>query len=76
MNIYPLQHTILSALGDRWTKVAMVIARVASATGEDSNVVFGNHISHHISALVRDGRLEARGDVTNWRSSEVRRPGD
>jgi hypothetical protein len=31
-------------------------------------------IARRIEALVRDGRLVAQGDITNWRHSEVRLP--
>ncbi len=31
-------------------------------------------VANRIDALIRDGRLEARGNTKEWRTSEVRRP--
>lgn len=68
--------TILSVVGGRWEKVAMVIATVANAM--ESDLPDGDDgcrlVARHIETLIRDGRLLAQGDVTNWRFSEVRRP--
>ena len=75
MNTSRLDEAILFAVGDRWTKVAMVIAKVANAMGGD--LATGDEgcevISEHIQVLVRGGHLEARGNTENWRFSEVRR---
>ena len=67
---------ILSLVGTRWRKVAMVIANVAGAMGTD--LPQGDEgcevVAQHIEGLVSDGRLMAQGDTKNWRSSEVRQP--
>jgi hypothetical protein len=70
-----IDEIILSAVGARWTKVAMLIAKVAPSlngglpyTDEDCQI-----ISKRIEGLVRRGRLEAQGDIKLWRFSEVRR---
>jgi len=74
MNTSQIDSIILSAVGEHWTKVVMVIARVVDAmsrelpSGDESYEV----ISRRIEALVRHGRLAARGDTKNWRFSEVR----
>jgi len=74
MNTSQIDSVILSAVGEHWTKVAMVIARVIDAMshglppGNESYEV----ISRRIEALIHDGRLEAQGDTKNWRFSEVR----
>jgi hypothetical protein len=71
-----LDEVILATVGPHWTKVAMVIARASEAQssmvpGDDDDLkAFGQRIE----ALVASGALEARGDVTNWRHSEVRKP--
>jgi len=66
---------ILSAVGERWTKVAMVIANVEAMHSDlqlrDDDCEI---ISRRIEALVHDGRLAARGNIENWRFSEVRLP--
>ena len=74
MDTSQIDSVILSAVGEHWTKVAMVIARVIDAMshglppGDESYEV----ISRRIEALVHDGRLVAQGDTKNWRFSEVR----
>lgn len=73
-----IDEAILAAVGDRWTKVAMVIARTARAVhGELPNDdQCYDEISQHIEALVADGRLAARGNIRDWRHSEVLRVGE
>jgi hypothetical protein len=74
MNTSQIDSVILSAVGEHWTKVAMVIARVVRAMshglppGDEGYEV----ISRRIEALVDNGRLVAQGDTKNWRFSEVR----
>ena len=66
---------ILLAVGERWTKVAKVILRVADDIGQDlsSGDEGYNEIAAEIAALVRAGRLISRGNIENWRFSELRR---
>jgi hypothetical protein len=75
MNASRIESAILLAVGDRWMKVAMVIAKVTDAMGSD--VPSGDEayelITEHIQGLVRGGQLEAQGNTKNWRFSEVRR---
>ena len=75
MNTSRIEDAILFAVGDHWTKVAMVIAKVAVAMGGDlpSGEEGCEAISEHIEVLICAGRLEAQGNTKNWRSSEVRR---
>jgi hypothetical protein len=77
MNIAGVDEAILSAAGERWTKVAMVIARVERSIGSDfpSSEEAHKIIFEHIEGLVRGGRLVAQGDIRLWRFSEVRRSG-
>jgi hypothetical protein len=62
---------ILSFARPRWLKVARVIGDVWAkwGLGADEHV-----IGDRIQALVADGRLEAQGDLSKWRFSEVRLP--
>ncbi|MDP9337548.1 MAG: hypothetical protein M3P45_01630 [Acidobacteriota bacterium] len=71
-----IRDAILFAVGERWTKVAKVILRVADAIGRDlpSGDEGYNAIAGEIAALVRAGRLISRGNIENWRFSELRRP--
>ena len=75
MNTSRIEEVILSAVGDRWTKVAMVIGRVADAMGTELPTGDEGYeqVSNHIEVLVRAGHLEAQRDTKNWRFSEVRR---
>jgi len=75
METTQIEGAILIAARDRWTKVAMVIAKVAKSTGSDLPTGHAGYevISEHIEGLIRAGRLEAQGDTKNWRFSEVRR---
>jgi hypothetical protein len=74
MNNVAIDSIILSAVGEHWTKVAMVIVRVADAMSHTLPTGDGDYevISRRIEALVHDGRLVAQGDTKNWRFSEVR----
>jgi hypothetical protein len=71
MNTSRIEDVILFAVGDRWTKVAMVIAKVAHAMGRDlpSGDEGCELISERIEFLIRSGRLEAQGNTKNWRFS-------
>ncbi len=67
---------ILAAVDASWRKVAMIVAKAAERLardlpGEDDTY---DLIARRIEVLVRDGRLVARGDLKEWRHSEVRRP--
>jgi hypothetical protein len=75
MAISQIDEVVCSCVGERWTKVAMVIARVADAMGDDlpSGEKGLELIAERIEVLVRDGRLSSQGNIKNWRFSEVRR---
>ena len=75
MDTSQIEEAILFAARDRWTKVAMVIGKVAKSMGSDLPTGHAGDevISEHIESLIRAGRLEAKGDTKNWRFSEVRR---
>ena len=58
MNTSEIDSAILRAVGERWTKIAMVIARVVDAVRHDLPEHEGYEIiSRRIEALVHDGRL-------------------
>lgn len=64
---------ILSETGERWLKVARIIGRVSD------RVAGGPHfdeVAARIRTLVDEGKLEAKGDLSRWRFSEVRLPSD
>jgi Protein of unknown function len=75
MSTSRIDDAILSVVGERWKKVAMVIAKVSRAMSAELPIGNEGHemIADRIEVLVRAGRLEAQGNTKNWRFSEVRR---
>ena len=75
MDTSRIEEAILSAVWERWKKVAMVIANVSEDLGPELPTGDERYdvISDRIEVLVREGRLEAQGNTRNWRFSEVRR---
>jgi hypothetical protein len=61
---------ILSLTSDRWQKVARIVALASdrAAEGEDFEMIAGR-----ICVLVEEGKLQAKGDLSRWRHSEIRR---
>ena len=76
MNDSDIDDAVLAVAKTSWGKVAMLIVKVADKLGSKfSGTDEGYHlVASRIDALVRDGRLHARGDTREWRFSEVRRP--
>jgi hypothetical protein len=62
-----LDALILSFASERRLKVARIIGQVSERTGEETQL---NTIAARIRALVDEGKLEAKGDVSRWRNSE------
>jgi hypothetical protein len=65
---------ILSFAQVQWRKVAMIMGKVADACSPDGGEADLHHIAERICALVEDGQLEAQGNLSMWRHSEVRLP--
>jgi hypothetical protein len=65
---------ILSFAQVQWRKVAMIIAKVVDASGRPGDDAEFHDVAERVRALVEDGRLEAQGDLSKWRHSEVRLP--
>ena len=66
-----LDELILSNCKEHWQKVAMIIARTASASASESDCA---RVGGRIEQLVVEGRLEGQGNLKEWRHSEVRLP--
>jgi hypothetical protein len=64
-----LDTLIFTCASERWQKVARVIAQVADRAPAGINF---DTIAARIKALVGDGKLEAKGDLSRWGHSEVR----
>jgi hypothetical protein len=75
MEFTQIDETIFASVNRSWTKVALLIARVAALSKhslpEDEGIAH-TLIEQRIAALIAEHRLELRGDLRNWRSSEVR----
>jgi len=69
---------ILSVVGTRWVKVAMVIAKTADAVRVDPSADDETYemIFRHIEVLVQKGKLVAQGNIKNGRFSEICRPSE
>jgi hypothetical protein len=68
-----IDETILALSAPKFLKVAMVIVRTSKVLGEDSDE-FYERIAGRIRWLSANGKLEAVGDLSHWRNSEVRLP--
>ena len=64
-----LDSLILSSVSDRWQKVAKIIAVVSERQSDAANI---GAIENRIRALVENGKLETKGDLSQWRFSEIR----
>jgi hypothetical protein len=62
---------IFSETRERWLKVARIIGRVSDRVPNGPHF---EQIAARIQGLVNEGKLEAKGDVTQWLFSEVRLP--
>lgn len=66
-----IDDALLTAIGGRWRKVAMVIVKAADHLGWKSDEEL-DRIAERLRALVAEARFEAQGDLSLWRESEVR----
>jgi len=73
MNGIDINGHILASCHDRWQKVAMIIAKATQRADEQESDL-SDAIATRIEMLVCAGKLEAAGDLNDWRRSEVRLP--
>lgn len=73
--ISELDQFILNSVDSNWQKVAMVIARALADQDLDlpESEDDAGFVVSRVNELIRIGHLEANGDTSNWRFSEVRR---
>ena len=70
-----LDKFVLDAVDSNWQKVAMVVAKALT----DHDLKFpesdddAEFVASRIRQLVQTGQLEASGDISDWRFSEIRR---
>lgn len=68
-NVERIEKLVLSAISERWSKAAMVAARAMS---EDPKVD-DRSVQQCLKSLGERGLIEIAGDITELRTSEVRR---
>jgi hypothetical protein len=66
--------TILANCGDRWFKVARVVADAADELAERFPGLSVVYYARRVAELVDEGRLESQGYIFYTRHSEVRTP--
>jgi Protein of unknown function len=71
-----LDDVILSQAGHRQLKVAMLHARVGEKCKPEGRIVSNEKFNERLRHLVDSGELEAFGNISNWRFSEVLRTQD
>lgn len=67
-----IDHLILKSCSQYYLKVARIIVDVCGALGKDATDENGAVIEQRIRALIDRGQLEADGDLSQWRYSEIR----
>jgi hypothetical protein len=65
---------VLSFAKVQWRKVAMIISKVLDECGRLGINIDEHGVAERVCALVDDGQLEAQGNLSQWRHSEVRLP--
>ena len=65
---------ILASIDHNWQKVAMIVARALTEPDLDfpNTEDDAEFVACRIEVLISTGRLESKGNTTNWRHSEVR----
>ncbi len=68
MTASEIDEALIANVGQRWRKVAMVLALAAEQLASDNFDL----LAERLQLLVAGGQLEAQGDLSRWRHSEVR----
>jgi len=65
---------VLADRNGRWVKVAWVVVSASDRLGSDFPAGHPGYqmVAKRIEYLVSEGFLTAKGDITNWRFSEVK----
>ena len=65
---------ILSFAKVQWRKVAMIMSQVLHQCRDSGVDVEADSVAERVCALVENGQLEAQGNLSRWRHSEVKLP--
>ena len=68
----PISEAILANCQATWLKVARIVAFTHKDLGLPDDDETYDTVALELAKLVETGRLEAVGDLSNWRESEVR----
>jgi hypothetical protein len=69
-----LDQLLLSFCDVHWLKVARIVGKTLQTCEEHGVQISAEAIDARMTVLVGTRRLEAKGDIRNWRYSEVRLP--
>lgn len=69
-----VQKAILNNCQSKWLKVVRVLYMTREQLSLPDNDESYDLIAQQLARLVDDGAVEAVGDLSNWRRSEVRLP--
>ena len=72
MDVPKIDDLILSNVKNYWKKIAMVVAKSANNLQMEQIEYTTELIAERINTLIENGVLESRGNVENWRRSEIR----
>jgi hypothetical protein len=69
-----IDRVLLSFCEDSWLKVARIVGKTMKTFEQRGTPISADAIDARLAALVDSRQLEARGNIRNWRYSEVRLP--
>ena len=67
-----LRTIILSVITQNWQKTAMVIMKAFQVCKAQQVPADEDRIAGHLEELIESGQVEAQGQLSNWRYSELR----
>jgi uncharacterized protein DUF3658 len=69
-----IDQLLLSLCNERWLKVARIVGQTMQTLKERGVRVPAEEIDARMEVLIGTRQLEAKGNIRNWRYSEVRLP--
>lgn len=73
-NEQEIDDLVMSLVTVRWQKTAMIIAKARNRLDGEFEGSPEERVAERIERLVETNRLESKGDVFQWRRSEIRHP--
>jgi len=67
---HQIDELIILSLSNKYLKTARVIYEIGEKFNRSDNI-FYNRIEIRLSRLLADGKISVRGDLSNWRWSEI-----